>query len=253
MNQEYRDKIAAQFKRSVDGTITRITSKKQSHRPFHTALLSEEVIFWSAFERSFSTSFGQGAVEEIAYQVALANGATEAKRQKETIITIDTAYEQAITDHIQKLRDGSVSDYSWDTTLNNIRSVTPSGQTQTLRVISDLWWKKDGIDHFISLKTVQPNLDQTAEAKRDCLHLSIALPTCKTYFGLWYNPFGDNRSDYNFSFPKSIFNFDKDVDVVLIGKEMWDTIGGDGCYEELLQIAASVGQDTKESIKGLKK
>lgn len=49
-----------------------------------------------------------------------------------------------------------------------------------------------------------------------------------------------------------IFDFHEDP-VVLIGKEMWDTIGGEGCYEELLEIAKEVGNETKETIKNLRK
>ena len=45
-----------------------------------------------------------------------------------------------------------------------------------------------------------------------------------------------------------IFDFRHDS-VVLIGKEMWDTIGGDGCYNELLDIATQVGAETREKIK----
>ena len=29
---------------------------------------------------------------------------------------------------------------------------------------------------------------------------------------------------------------------------MWDTIGGNGCYEELLEIAKEVGKETKARI-----
>ena len=48
-----------------------------------------------------------------------------------------------------------------------------------------------------------------------------------------------------------IFDFHKDA-VVLIGKEMWDTIGGKDCYEELLEIAKEVGKETKDKINNLR-
>ena len=48
-----------------------------------------------------------------------------------------------------------------------------------------------------------------------------------------------------------IFDFHNDP-VVLIGKEMWDTIGGEGCYEELLDIAREVGKETKDTIQRLR-
>ena len=64
MDKKYRDLIAQEFRSCVNGTIARI-SESETYRPFHTALLSEEVIFWSRFERSFSTSFGQRVMKRL--------------------------------------------------------------------------------------------------------------------------------------------------------------------------------------------
>ena len=118
------------------------------------------------------------------------------------------------------------------------------------RIISDLWWQKDGIDNYISLKTVKPNIDQTAVAKEDCLYLKLANPLCNAYFGLPYNPYGEHKTDYAFTPPMGIFDFRNDS-VVLIGREMWDTIGGLGCYDEILEIAKSVGNETKAAIESI--
>ena len=86
MDKKYRDLIAQEFRSCVNGTIARI-SESETYRPFHTALLSEEVIFWSRFERSFSTSFGQRVIEEIAKIVALSNGAERAYTSFECLLT----------------------------------------------------------------------------------------------------------------------------------------------------------------------
>ena len=229
MNEKYRKLIADEFRNCVNGTINRISTNEQTHRPFHTALLSKEVIFWSAFERSFSTSFGQRVIEEIVRLVALSNGAEFAERQKETTISIDIAHEDAIRNHIQNLRSNNrTCSKDWNSALTEVQAATLTGTKRDIRIISDVWWKKDGINHFISLKTVKPNIDQTAVAKEDCLHLSVALPNCKTYFGLPYNPYGESKESYAFNPPMGIFDFHHDS-VVLIGKEMWDTIGGNGC------------------------
>ena len=253
MNDTYKRLVADEFRNCVTGTIHRVSSNEQTYRPFHTALLSEEVIFWSGFERSFSTSFGQRAIEELARLVALSNGADNAQRQRETTITIDMAYDEAISAHMHALRSNNRTQaFDWSSSLSSIRAAKPIGKTTSMRIISDLWWQKDGIDHFISLKTVKPNIDQTAVAKEDCLRLSIALPDCKTYFGLPYNPYGEKRENYNFNPPMGIFDFQHDP-VVLIGKDLWDTIGGTGCYEELLSIARTVGKETKAAIDGMRK
>ena len=50
---------------TVTRTIQRM-KQEDTHRPFHQALLSDEIIKASRFERSFSTSFGQKAVEKIS-------------------------------------------------------------------------------------------------------------------------------------------------------------------------------------------
>jgi hypothetical protein len=225
-------------------------NKKQTYRPFHTALLPEEAIFWSSFERSFSTSLGQRVTEEIARLVALSNGASQAKRQADTIVQIDQAYEEAIHEEMRQLRQSKrnhTQSIAWLPTVQRISSVRPIGQTVDIRIISDLWWNKDGTDNYISLKTVKPNIDQTAVAKEDCLHLTIANPSCNAYFGLPYNPYGESKEDYAHNPPMGIFDFRHDK-VVLIGREMWNTIGGTGCYEELLQIAAEVGAETRQTI-----
>ncbi len=252
MNSHYQELIADEFRNCVKGTIYRITNNEQTYRPFHSALLSDEVIFWSAFERSFSTSFGQRVIEEIALLAALSNGAEDACRQKETFIKIDVAYEDAIHSHLKQLRSKQkVAIYSCDTTIKEILRSRPQGKNVGIRIISDLWWRKDGVDNYISLKTVKPNIDQTAVAKEDILHLSVADPHCNAYFGLPYNPYGELRKSYAFSPPMGIFDFHHDP-AVLIGYEMWDTIGGPGCYDTILDIAYQVGDETKKIIQEMR-
>ena len=120
-----------------------------------------------------------------------------------------------------------------------------------MRVISDLWWEKDGINNYMSIKTVKPNIDQTAEAKRDLLKLKLADPKANVYYGLYYNPYGEHKKDYAWTPPMKIFNFNTDT-CILIGKEYWDTLGGNGFYEEVLAIASKVGIETRKKIEGLK-
>lgn len=248
ISSEYRRFIFDEFANCVNNTISRINASNQTSRPFHTALLSRDIIYWSGFERSFSTSFGQRTIEELARLATLSNGAEDVMRQKETIIQIDTAYDEAIRNHLNRLRSGNRSiPYDWESSLNEVKSATPTGRMTEIRVISDLWWKKDGIEHFASLKTVKPNIDQTSVAKEDCLHLSVALPDCRTYFALPYNPYGDSREDYAHNPPMGIFDFHHDP-VVLIGEELWNTLGGDGFYDELIEIAEEVGEKTREEI-----
>jgi len=247
MKDEYRTAIANEFLACVRNTIIRVR-EADGYRPFHRALLSENVLTWSRFERSFSTSFGQGVIERISKIAVLSGGASEAITQAQADIKISVNKLNGINYHISDLRNSSSGVRGcWSRDVSNIQSINDGVEFVNDRVISDLWWKKDGIDNFISIKTVKPNIDQTAEAKRDLLKLKMAFPSANVYFGLYYNPFGEDKNLYSWAPPQRIFDFKNDP-CVLIGKEYWDTLGGYGFYEEILSIVESVGQQARAMI-----
>lgn len=241
---DYPKVIYDEFYSCVESTIERM-GKEDTYRPFHEALLSKEAIIWSRFERSFSTSFGQKSIENISKYAVLSNGATKAERQHETYVELTDAQMMAIENEIQMARNKHFS--NWETSLEKVKKADKSGSKNRERVISDLWWIKDGINNYVSIKTVKPNIDQTAVAKSDLLKLKINDLICNVYYGLYYNPFGTERASYNHNPPKMIFDMIKDP-VVLIGKDYWDTLGGVGFYERILNIADEVGKESKKLV-----
>ena len=246
MLNDTKEKIRGIVLKCVNNAIDRISSDR-TFRPFHEALLSKELINASAFERSFSTSFGQGPVEEISKLVAIDNGAI-AERQKETMVSIYKGAIDQIDRIISDLRSGNRQP-NWVSEVKTVYAVN-KGDTDVRRVLSDLWINKNGKNIYISIKTVKPNLDQTEIAKRDMLLLRAHDPQCITYFGLFYNPGGENRLDYNWTMPSKIFNMLQD-ECVLIGREYWDTIGGKGTYVDLLEVFKNVGVITRQRLKSL--
>lgn len=231
----------------MSGAISRTQKKldeEKSHKPFHKALLTEDIVRVSSFERSFSTSFGQGPVEKISELVAIENG-FETQRQKEVLLNL---YKGAI-DEVERicsaLRAGNQKP-NWEKEIKTL-SAFNRGDTVIRRVISDLWLKKGDQEYFISIKTVTPNLDQSEIAKKDMLLLKSANAAYHTFFGLYYNPHGKNREDYSHSFPMKIFDMHRDS-CVLIGADYWNFLGGNDSYEELLEIFAEVGEETKKTL-----
>ena len=230
--------------------ISRATNKisgQTSPKPFHEALLTKQIVKISSFERSFSTSFGQGPVEEISELVAQSNG-FETQRQKESMLNI---YKGAI-DEIERISAalrGGRQKPNWSSE-TKIISAYNKGDTEIRRVISDLWVKKDNVESFLSIKTVQPNLDQTEVAKKDMLLVKANNPDHQVYLGLYYNPGGFRRTDYNHSLPQKIFDMHHD-ECVLIGKDYWDFLGGAGAYAALLSVFGSVGVETKDMLQKL--
>ena len=250
MDDKCAQVIEREFRDCIINTIRRLEGE-ETHRPFHEALLSKDALYWSRFERSFSTSFGQRVVEKISKLAAIAGGASEAANQRETPTSLTERQLQAIDAHIGAIRNGRLArSPDWPTDLADVIGAGSGGQVVKNRVISDLWFRRDGVDNYVSIKTVKPNIDQTAEAKRDLLKLKLNDPSCNVYFGLYYNPYGERREDYAWSPPRGVFNFQTDA-VVLIGREYWDTLGGDGFYDELIRIAAEVGEETRKRLLGL--
>ncbi len=242
-------KIKKLLKNIVLNTIKRTSENlKTDRKPFHKALLDEETIKLSSFERSFSTSFGQKYVEEIAKILALASNA-EAERQHETMASIY----QGSNDEIERIIDDLKSNRNkpnWESELKYILAHN-KGRTIVRKIISDLWMKKDGIEYYFTIKTVKPNLDQTRIAKLDMLLLKSNNPDCQPYFGLYYNPTGEKQDEYNVSTPNKYFDMRNDS-CVLIGKDFWDFIGGENTYVELLEIFDEVGLETIDQVKNMK-
>jgi hypothetical protein len=247
MQNTYKKQIEALFRDCINRTIERLDTT-DTYRPFHAALLSPEALFWSRFERSFSTSFGQVVIEQVSKIAAIAGGATQVTTQKHTHFKLRESQLTKIESHLANLRSGNRNaPPNWDEDLRSIREVPASGLEHDVRVVSDLFWVKNGINHYMSIKTVKPNIDQTAEAKRDLIKLKLNDPNCAVFYGLYYNPYGENKLQYAWSPPKGIFNFQTDQ-VVLIGREYWDTLGGAGTYETVLQIANSCGEETRAQV-----
>jgi hypothetical protein len=150
-------------------------------------------------------------------------------------VDITKGSEDEITRILKALRSGDGKP-NWKKEVERVLAFTKGDHIQD-RIISDLWIKKGTVEIFISIKTVKPNIDQTEKAKRDMLMLKAHNSNYSTYFGLYYNPGGPRREDYNWQVPSRIFNMKKD-ECVLIGEEYWDAVGGKGTYKTLLDILA---------------
>ena len=248
MEKFVREKIKEEFQDCIDNTLERIQEAKGTYKPFHSRLLNQEVIVASLFERSFSTSFGQRVIEVISRIIASnVSGTNKTENQKKTCIKISRKTLNSINDHIQSLRENRLKRIpEWDVDIKSIR-ISPQKIVEE-RIISDLWFSGHGREYFFSIKTVKPNIDQTAKAKRDMLLLKMANKNFYPFFALPYNPYGEERKEYAHHPPFKIFNMIQDK-VVLIGKEYWDTIGGSGTYQEILSIADNVGKRTKNLLK----
>ena len=68
----------------------------------------------------------------------------------------------------------------------------------------------------------------------------------EAYYALPYNPYG-KRANSAWSFPARWFDMRKD-EVVLIGDEFWEKIGGVGTYQAFIEAVNEIGVAYKERI-----
>ena len=107
MTEATKKKIEEILESCVYRALERTKSNK-TYRPFHEALLTTELVNASSFERSFSTSFGQGPIEEISQLIAIDSG-HQTQRQKETQVNIFKGAIDEIERICSSLRSGEKS------------------------------------------------------------------------------------------------------------------------------------------------
>ena len=245
MDKKTKEKTHSVLFECVTKTIKRIQDD-DGFRPFHEALLTKEILKASQFERSFSTSFGQGAIEDISKIVAEGNGFIATKQYELQIDVTKSALDECER-ILSALRSGD-SQPNWTKEVSRVTALQ-KGDRETRRIIADLHLlAPSGREIFLTIKTVKPNLDQTQEAKRLMLNLKAHNSDFDTYLGLYYNPTGDRQSDYSWTVPNKVFNMRQDP-CVLIGAPYWDFLGGVGTYQELLEIFQRVGLETREALR----
>jgi hypothetical protein len=97
------------------------------------------------------------------------------------------------------------------------------------------------------VKAPKPNSDQTKVSKEKMLKLSAMLGSTCAYYALPYNPF-PSRETYAHSPPKRWFNMSSD-EVVLIGPDFWDKVGGPGTWDDLMALIDEVGGVLRDRIR----
>ena len=240
-------KTEERIKEILERCVSNILKKqKKSHefKPFHEALLTKELLVASAIERSFSSSLGQKAIEEVSLILAEENGDV-VERQKQTWVSITPSAISEIERICASLRSGG-SKPNWKQEIERIAACS-GGVREPRRIITDLWIKRDQKEHFLSLKTVKPNLGQCIEAKNIMLYLKAHDRTYNAYLALYYNPYGTQKTDYKWSILSKAFDVYKD-DCILIGQEYWDFVGGKGSYQKILECFEEVGVKTKKLL-----
>lgn len=120
----------------------------------------------------------------------------------------------------------------------------PGGTTRQVR--SDLFVvRPDGSEVYFEMKTVKPNRGTFEDMKRKMLMIMAMRQEfqAQAYAAMSYNPAGEG----NVYIPEFNNYLELGTDL-LVGREFWSFIGDDRTYDELLEIAQAVGEETTPLI-----
>lgn len=227
-----------------------IPDKFRAERPLYAALVPDEIFKSAHFERRFVTPFG-GIWEELAVTAA-EHGLGRGRRgvmisgtvTEERLRRIDEVLNRLEHPENDKIRIRP----DWAVELDYI--LQGSGEKIPVQVMCDVLAEdiENDFKFVFELKAPLPNSDQTKVSKTKILKLHAMDPmqVDGAFFALPYNPYG-KREDYAWSFPARWFNMKKD-EVVLIGNEFWEKIGGEGTYRAFTEAVNEVGNEYKERI-----
>lgn len=108
---------------------------------------------------------------------------------------------------------------------------------------------KNGIENYIEIKTAKPNINEFIGIKKQLLDW-IAMRgsikpdvKIKTFVAIPYNPY--EPQSYERWTLQGLFDLEKEI---LVGKEFWDMLGGEGTYNDLLKVFEESGIELRDEI-----
>ncbi|MCA1619964.1 MAG: TdeIII family type II restriction endonuclease [Acidobacteria bacterium] len=245
--------IRTMMDRVMDNVLLKDPFIKEEHRtkrPLYAALVPDEIFKGSHFERRFVTPFGKAwellavtaAEKGLGYGTA---GYTIRGLVKEERLRRITEVLNRL-EHAEKGKKRIKPD--WKSELAYV--LAGGGEPIPVTVVCDVYaeGKKRGTRYAFELKAPLPNSDQTKVSKEKILKLySMEPPQVDgAYYALPYNPYG-RKEDYAWSFPARWFNMKED-EVVLIGDEFWEKVGGKGTYQSFIDAVNEIGHGYRDRI-----
>ena len=215
-------------------------------KPLYAALVPDEIFKGSHFERRFVTPFGK-----IWEQLAKAVGSFYfdiAELGRKITGTIKQSRLRRIQEVLDNLEHANNTVPNWEDELAYILDAN-AGDEDNVTVIADLYIENsDTYRASFELKAPLPNSDQTKVSKEKMLKLYGMTETKidEAYYALPYNPYGQ-KEDYEWWPPFRWFNMKED-EVVLIGDEFWDKLGGKGTFLRLIEVVEEIGPKYKKII-----
>lgn len=217
-------------------------------KPFHEKLFSRERIRATSFFHSCSTTIGVTMFQNIAYLIAKGNkNFRRVEKQFEVRGNFSNQAKSVIEDIIFDLgRKQNDSKKRTPNIKGEIREVLQvSGVGEKSSQIADLFIvDSKNNEIYIEIKTTKPNKGESEKIKRTLLKIvTLRNKAVIVFCGIGYNPY--EPKEFAWPLPLNYLKLGEDL---FIGKEFWNFLGGDGTYEELLNVFEDAGEELREKI-----
>lgn len=213
--------------------------------PFHSLFFPDTALLYFKQQRSLVTGMGMSLYPQVAeliardkYSQVYLDLELSGNLPEPTIATIERI--------ITELRAGGRKPRKPDIQRETREILSAPGQGQRkVRIIADLYvgdFQPGPL--FMEIKSPLPNLDICAESKKKLLFFRALYEGKKpqAFFAFPYNPYV-YRESYAWGFTKRVMDMDEEV---LIGGEMWDKLGGEGTFDELLGIIEEIARELRK-------
>lgn len=250
--------LTKQQRRKIEEVITetiraklRNYSPETKHMPFHYRLVGRDRMALFSFIQSLNTTFGTSVFEPVAE--ALATLRFQLVRKQYVIGNMISEHAQSEIERIINELTMSDSDPNKAGEIERIRRVCnkePMTKIRTVKV--DLFVQgADGTVHLFDLKTAKPNISDFSNFKRTLLRW-IAIYLAKnpgaeiaSYIAIPYNPY--HPKPYARWTLRGMLDLEQELKVA---EHLWDFLGGDGAYGELLDCFERAGLKLKDELDG---
>jgi len=216
--------------------------------PFHYRLLGRDRMALFSFIHSLNTTFGTSIFEPVAETLA----SLKFQFAQKQYVVGNTISEQAQSEIQHIMNDLTIGkNPNKAEEIERIRKVCDKGTINKIKSVKvDLFAKNtDGTIHLFDLKTVKPNISNFKDFKRTLLEwvaiFLVKKPNAKinSYIAIPYNPY--EPKPYERWTLKGMLDLDRELKVA---KELWDFLGGDGAYDELLNCFERAGIELRPEI-----
>jgi type II restriction enzyme len=217
--------------------------------PFHYRLLGKDRMALYSFIQSLNTTFGTSIYEPAA--IALAEGRFAVASSQVTPHKRISSDAQTKIQEIMDQLTGAETEPNKGVEIEKIRKVCRSGQVHNVKLTKvDIWLQTfTGEIFMIDIKTAKPNITGFQAHKRTLLEWAASEmernPNVEVHslIGIPYNPY--EPEPYQRWTIRGMLDLKHEL---LVADELWDFIGGDGAYQDLLDCFEQAGIELRPEI-----